>query len=195
MKYILASKSPRRKEILQNLGLSFEVVTADTDESSDISEPALLVEELSLRKGRAVYDKLIKENAVSNDDVIISSDTLVVYENNILGKPTDRADAVRMLRLLSGKRHKVISGVAIIHGGREFVSHSETSVYFDDLSDAEIDAYIATGEPFDKAGAYGIQGTASLWVNRIDGCYFGVVGLPINTLNKLHTEATGRSLL
>lgn len=195
MRYILASKSPRRREILANIGIDFDIITADTDESSTISDPIKLAEELALRKGQAVFDKLWAEGTLSADDVIISADTVVACNGEILGKPKDREDAKRMLKLLSDNRHSVVSGVALIKNGRSFVSHSETLVYFDDIPDSELELYINTAEPYDKAGAYGIQGFASLWVNRIDGCYFGVVGLPINLLNNLHKDCTGHSLI
>lgn len=195
MRYILASKSPRRREILGNIGVDFEIITADTDESSDICDPIDLAKELALRKGQAVFNKLISEGSISDDDIIISADTVVACEGEILGKPKDLEDARRMLTLLSGNRHSVVSGVALIRAGKHYVSHSETLVYFDQIPSAELEKYINTPEPYDKAGAYGIQGYASLWANRIDGCYFGVVGLPVNILNKLHKECTGRSLI
>ena len=195
MRYILASKSPRRREILGNIGIDFDIVTADTDESSSLCDPIKLAEELALRKGKAVFDKLWTEGSLSADDVIISADTVVACDGEILGKPKDREDAKRMLKLLSGNKHSVVSGVALIKNGEHYVSHSETLVYFDDIPDSELERYINTAEPYDKAGAYGIQGLASLWVNRIDGCYFGVVGLPVNILNKLHRDCTGRSLI
>lgn len=195
MRYILASKSPRRREILANIGLEFDIITADTDESSNLQDPIKLAEELALRKGQAVFEKLSNEGTVSEEDIIISADTVVACNGEILGKPKDREDAKRMLKLLSGNKHSVVSGVALIQNGKDYVSHSETRVYFDDISDEDIDRYINTAEPYDKAGGYGIQGFASLWVNRIDGCYFGVVGLPVNLLNKLHQDCTGHSLI
>ena len=195
MRYILASKSPRRREILEKIGLDFTVITADTDEACTLTDPEALVEELSLRKGRAVADMLSRSDKLDKDDVIIASDTVVECGGEILGKPKDASDAMRMLSLLSGNCHRVLSGVAIISGGREFVSHSVTRVYFDEIDEADALAYIESGEPFDKAGGYGIQGYASVWVNRIDGCYFGVVGLPVNTLDKLHRRCTGKALI
>lgn len=195
MRYILASKSPRRREILQNIGLEFTVFVADADETSDITDPIALVEELSLRKGRAAADALSEKGELSSWDIIIASDTVVACGSEILGKPRDRADARRMLKLLSGNKHRVVSGVALLRDGQTFVSHSETFVYFDKLDDDAIDRYLDTQEPYDKAGAYGIQGLASVWVNRIEGSYFGVVGLPVNVLDKLHRECTGASLL
>lgn len=195
MRYILASKSPRRKEILQNIGLSFEVITADTDESCEERDPSRLCEILSLRKGQAVADMLSSEGKLSEDDIIISSDTVVAVGNEILGKPKDKADALRMLSLLSGSTHSVFSGVALTKGGKSYVSHSETLVTFDPIPLSDLEAYVNSSDPYDKAGGYGIQGHASLWVSGISGCYFGVVGLPVNTLNKLHISCTGASLI
>ena len=194
MRYILASKSPRRREILQSIGLDFTVFTADTDETSSITDPAALVKELSLRKGRATADELSKKGELSADDIIIASDTVVAYDCEILGKPRDRDDARRMLKLLSGKKHRVLSGIALIKGDASFVSFSETFVYFNELDDALIERYLDTAEPYDKAGAYGIQGIASVWVDRIEGSYLGVVGLPVSLLDKLHRECTGASI-
>ena len=195
MRYILASKSPRRREILGNLGIDFNIVTAQTDESSELSDPVMLAEELALRKGQAVADLLKSQNELREDDVIISADTVVCCEGEILGKPQDRADAKRMLSLLSGKSHSVVSGVALIRGGKSFVSHSFTKVFFEDIPDDEIERYLDTNDAFDKAGAYGIQGLASLWVKKIDGCYFGVVGFPVNVFNELHRRCLGYPVL
>lgn len=195
MRYILASASPRRREILTNIGLDFAVITSDSDESSDISDPAALAEELACRKGRAVADKLSAQGLLDSDDVIISADTIVVCGGEVLGKPRDREDARRMIRALSGNSHTVISGVALTIGGKSYSAHSETTVSFDDISDEDIEWYLNTPEPYDKAGAYGIQGLASIWVSRIDGCYFGVVGLPLNTLDRLHRKILGSPLI
>lgn len=195
MRYILASKSPRRREILQNIGLEFTVFVADADETSDITDPIALVKELALRKGQAAADALSEKGELSSGDIIIASDTVVACGSEILGKPRDREDARRMLKLLSGEKHRVVSGVALLRDGQRFVSHSETFVYFDSLDDDAIERYLDTSEPYDKAGAYGIQGLASVWVRRIEGSYFGVVGLPVNVLDKLHRECTGASLL
>ncbi|MBQ7384240.1 MAG: septum formation protein Maf [Clostridia bacterium] len=192
---MLASKSPRRREILENIGLDFTVITADTDETCELTDPEELVRELSLRKGQAVANMLSERGELCEDDIIIASDTVVECEGEILGKPRDRADAIRMLKLLSGNRHRVLSGVALIRGGRPFVACSETFVYFDEIEEADALKYIDSGEPFDKAGGYGIQGYAGIWVKKIDGCYFGVVGLSVNTLDKLHRDCTGHSLI
>ena len=193
MRYILASKSPRRKEILLNIGLEFDVITAQTDESSNQTDAALLCEELSLRKGAAVRDMLAEHGELAPDDIIISSDTVVECEGEILGKPKDRDDAKRRLKMLSGRTHKVLSGVALIKGGESLVGHTETQVFVDEISEEDIERYLDTDEAYDKAGSYGIQGYAGRWISRIDGCYFGVVGMSVNLLNKLHRELVGHS--
>ena len=182
MKIILASKSPRRKEILENLALDFEIITADTSEDSDIRDPQELVEELALRKAEAVKNLLISQNKYSADYIIIGCDTVVANDNKLLGKPKDRADAVSMLRSLSGKKHRVISGLAVLKGDKKIISNEVTEVLFDNLSEKEITDYVSTGESDDKAGGYAIQGLASKFIKGINGCYFNVVGLPVNLL-------------
>ena len=179
---ILASKSPRRREILENLNISFTVVTAQTDESSNTENPEKLVEELALRKASAVKQQLISEGSHTKDTVIIGCDTVVVKDGIVLGKPKDRQEATEMLKMLSDSSHSVISGLALIKGDDVFCSHETTTVYFDKLTDSEIASYTATGECDDKAGAYGIQGLASKFIKGIKGCYFNVVGLPVNLL-------------
>ena len=191
MRYILASKSPRRREILSNIGLAFDVVTADTDESSDLTDPIVLSEELALRKAEAVRAVLAERGELSEEDIIIASDTVVECGGEILGKPDDREDAERMINLLSGRAHRVLSGIALIRGGERVVGHSETFVYMDGIDREDLLRYLDTPEAYDKAGAYGIQGYASRWISRIDGCYFGVVGMSVNTLDKLHRRLTG----
>ena len=195
MKYILASKSPRRREILKNIGIDFDIVVSDADESSNVTDPAVLTEELASRKGRAVADKLAGEGALSDDTLIISADTVVVCDGEILGKPHGRDDAYRMLKMLSSRSHEVVSGIALIYGGKCHAAHSTTRVYFNDLTDEEIWRYIDSGEPFDKAGAYAVQGLGALFVERIEGCYFGVVGLSVNLFNELHKKCTGKTVL
>lgn len=192
---ILASASPRRKEILEGLGVDIEVLTAPTDEDSDITDPVALTRELAQRKGRAVYELML---ASGRDDaesaVIISADTVVCCEGEILGKPRDRADAIRMIRLLSGRDHTVVSGVAVTLGGVTKSDASVTTVRVEEIPEGEIERYVDSGEPMDKAGAYGIQGRFSAFVKGIDGCYFSVVGLPVNTLSRLYFEVTGERL-
>ena len=194
MRYILASKSPRRREILSNIGLEFDVVTADTDESSELTDPIALCEELAARKAEAVRAALEARGELSADDIIIASDTVVECGGEILGKPRDRADAKRMIELLSGREHRVLSGICLIRAGVREVGHSETLVYMDEVEADDLARYLDTPEAYDKAGAYGIQGYASRWISRIDGCYFGVVGMSVNTLDKLHKRLTGNSI-
>ena len=191
MNFILASKSPRRREILENLGVRFEVVTAETDESSSLTDPCALVEELSMRKGLAVHDLLVGQGRDLSDTVIISSDTVVAVDGEILGKPRDRADAERMLRMLSGREHEVISGISLIGNGKTGVSHDVTRVSFAPLTDENLAFYLQSAEPYDKAGAYAIQGLASMWIEGIHGCYFNVVGLPVHKMCKLYEEKFG----
>jgi len=195
MKFILASKSPRRSEILQNLGISFEVVTTDTDESSEERDPCRLVEELSLRKGEAVRDALRARGAELKETVIISSDTVVAVDGEILGKPRDATDARRMLGLLSGRAHEVISGICLLSEDRCGVSHEVTRVTFDALDAETIERYIVRTNPYDKAGAYAIQGEASLFIRGIEGDYFNVVGLPVHRLHTLYREIFRENLL
>lgn len=192
---ILASASPRRKEILSELGVDFRVVVADTDESSYISDPVELTRELARRKGLAVYEKLLQSGEYDAESaIIISADTVVCRDGEILGKPRDRADAVAMLTSLSGRSHTVVSGVAVTVRGVTRTDASVTTVRVQEIPREEIERYVDSGEPMDKAGAYGIQGRFSAFVEGIDGCYFGVVGLPVNTLSNLYLEATGERL-
>ena len=185
---ILASGSPRRKELLTQAGIDFEVLTSDADETPTKTVPAEIVMELSKRKGEDVFAKLESQGRIdaAGENLIISADTLVFFKDERLGKPKDKADAVRMLRELSGEVHDVITGVTLIyvnHGERKQVSFyekTEVSVY--DLTDEEIETYVATGEPMDKAGAYAIQGYFGKYIKGINGEYANVVGLPIARL-------------
>ena len=192
---ILASASPRRKDILSELGVKFTVVTADTDESCNECDPCLFVRELAKRKGKAVYDKLICEGKDMRDAIVISADTVVYCDGEILGKPRDEADAVRMITKLSGKAHSVVSGVAITVNGESTSAACTTLVKVCHIPEEKIHEYVATGESIDKAGAYAIQGRFSVWIDSIDGCYFNVVGLPVSTLNKLFYEVTGKYII
>lgn len=195
MKLILASKSPRRREILENLGVAFEIVTADTDESSEERDPCRLVEILSRRKGEAVWEHLLGEGRDMSNTVVISSDTVVSVDGEILGKPHDAADAKAMLKKLSGRRHEVISGVCLIGAGKVGVAHEVTEVEFDKLDEETVDRYVREQNPYDKAGAYAIQGVASAYIRGIRGCYFNVVGLPVHCLNRLYEETFGEIFL
>ena len=189
MRIILASKSPRRKEILENLGLDFEIIVADADESCDIKEPCELVMAIAARKGRAVLETLGDE--AEKDVLLIACDTLVYAGGEFLGKPRDNADACRMLKMLSGSVHEVISGLYLYCGGKEVRRAESTRVFFDEMSDADIRKYIESGEPCDKAGAYAIQGKASAYIKGIEGDYFNVVGLPAHLLLKTLKEEFG----
>ena len=192
---ILASASPRRRDILSELGVSFTVICANTDENCKESDPCLFVRELAERKGKAVYEQLKAEQNCPEDAVIISADTVVYCDGEILGKPRDEADAIRMITNLSGKEHSVISGVAITVNGTTQSAACVTRVRVCDIPSEKISEYVATGEPIDKAGAYAIQGRFSVWIDSIDGCYFNVVGLPVNVLNRLYFEVTGKYLI
>ncbi len=194
MQVILASRSPRRREILTFLGVPFEIVSADADESSSLTDPVALVRELALRKGRATRELLRREGRWSEDMLIIAADTVVAAGDRILGKPQDDADAAEMLRLLSGSAHRVISGIALLCGDREAVDSDETAVHFGTMSEKDIKRYVKSGEPQDKAGGYAIQGLASLWIKGLEGDYFNVVGLPVYRLNQLVTSFVGSSL-
>ena len=184
MKYILASASPRRKEILRNLGLDFTVLVADADETCDLTDPGERVEFISLKKCIAARDRLIAEgmDPADKDTVIIASDTLVTLDGEFLGKPRDEADAIRMMDMLEGRTHTVASGIAVWHKGRTVTAHELTGVTFAPMDPAEIRAYIATGESLGKAGGYAIQGHASRYITGIHGDYFNVVGLPVRRL-------------
>ena len=195
MHYVLASKSPRRREILENLGLKFEIVTAETDENSNLSDPCALVELLAERKGRAVAEKLLAEGRDLTDTVIIASDTVVAAEGEILGKPRDKDDARRMLSLLVGRSHRVVSGVCLIGNGKLGTANEVTEVTFDTPDAETLERYLQSSEPYDKAGAYAIQGYAATFIRGIKGCYFNVVGLPVHRLCCLYKSLFGENFL
>lgn len=185
MRIILASKSPRRRELLSGIYENFEIITAETDETlpGDI-HPREGVAMLAVRKGAAVRD------IVGDDALIISSDTLVELGGVPLGKPKDEADAERMLTELSGKAHNVHTGVAVHYRGRVFSGSDTTAVIFRDTTTAEIREYIATGEPMDKAGSYAIQGLGGKFVSGYEGDYDTVVGLSVRLTKELIEKAT-----
>ena len=173
-KIILASASPRRKEILNNLGLSFEVICSDAEEKVDSElPPHLIVQELAMLKGADVASKI-------KDGIVISADTIVYFDKRILGKPENEVGAKKVLEMLSGNVHEVYTGVCVTDGtsGKSISDFEVTKVKFRTLTEEEIDRYIATCEPMDKAGSYGIQGKGCLFVEKIDGDYLNVVGLP-----------------
>ena len=190
---ILASASPRRKEILESMGVKINIITADIDESSQKDSFDKIAMEIAEKKCRAVSQKIQGMSDIEKLP-IISADTVVFCDGEIMGKPKDREDAYRMIKKLSGHAHSVCTGICVGAGDKFECSASITKVFVDELSEAQIEAYINSGEPFDKAGAYGIQGLFSKHISRIDGCYFNVVGLPINELAKLFNKTTGQDL-
>lgn len=182
MGLVLASSSPRRRELLTMIGARFELELPRVDESafSAITAPDQLVMRLAEAKAQEVA-------ARRPDDVVIGADTVVVLDGQILGKPKDREEARRMLRQLSGRTHQVWTGLAVVHraSGRVEVAAERTDVTFRELSQDEIDRYARLGEGLDKAGAYAVQGVGALFVERLEGCYFNVVGLPLARLHSL----------
>jgi septum formation protein len=182
---VLASGSPRRREILERLGFEFEVLPAELVEVHS-GDPARSVELLAELKA-------VDIQSVRPRKTILAADTVVVCEGISLGKPGDADEAASMLRSLSGREHRVITGMALVAPPNMRIIDSEsTSVYFRELSDSMIERYVSSGEPFDKAGAYGIQGLASAFVERIEGCYFNVVGLPVALLFRMFGDLERR---
>jgi septum formation protein len=178
---VLASASPRRRELLAQAGYAFVVRPAHIPEDSLPDEdPIAYVVRLAREKAEVVFRELADATAV-----VLGADTTVTLDGQILGKPVDDADAARMLRMLSGRTHRVITGVALATESGTQVAAEVTAVRFLTLSDEEIRGYVATGEPLDKAGAYAIQGRAARWIPRIEGCYFNVVGLPLALVSTL----------
>lgn len=178
---VLASKSPRRKELLERLNLDFEIVVSQVDEDSyKKNTPHEYVERLAYEKANSVLQ------LVNEDSIIIGSDTVVVYNNHILGKPRDEKQAYEYIKKLSGNKHLVYSGLCIIDNetNMNIICHEVTEVYMKKLNNQEINSYIRTGEPLDKAGAYGIQGIGAIFVEKIVGDYYNVMGLPLNKLYK-----------
>lgn len=170
---ILASQSPRRRELLATAGIAFTVRVRQVEEVRGPGElPDAYVRRLARAKAEAAWE--------GRDEIVLGADTIVVLGQEVLEKPRDAADAHSMLRRLAGREHTVITGICLRHPKGSQVDSSATRVRFTPLSDAEIDAYVATGEPLDKAGAYAIQGRASKFVEGVDGCYFNVIGLPLS---------------
>lgn len=180
MNILLASASPRRRQLLEQVGLRFSVQVSEVPEviNSRLT-PAEAAVSLAADKAAAVA------GCAALPSVVIGADTIVVFENQIFGKPADAAAAKGMLSRLSGQQHKVITGIAVAANGELYTDYVETLVQFRHLTASEIDRYIATGEPMDKAGAYAIQGLGALFVERIEGCYANVVGLPLVALSRL----------
>ena len=181
MGIVLASRSPRRRQLLEQMGLrDFRIVCSDADETASPGlTPPALVEALSARKAAAV------QHAAAAGDLIIAADTVVALDGRVLGKPADGPDAFAMLSALSGRRHQVYTGLTVVCGAQRLTEHEVTAVTFRSLSSAEICAYSATGEPMDKAGAYGIQGRGALFVEGIEGDYYNVMGLPVCRLGRI----------
>lgn len=180
---ILASASPRRQELLRQIGCVFCAITScAVEDNHQAVEPQQLVMNNALAKAKAVADK-------EANKAVLGADTIVVLDGNIFGKPVNQADARRMLTLLSGRTHMVYTGIALIKGSALWCDFEKTTVKFSKLTVEEIEAYLKTGESMDKAGAYGVQGTAAAFIERIEGCYTNVVGLPLNKLLKLCKKA------
>jgi septum formation protein len=200
---ILASASPRRRELLAQAGFEFSVEAADVDESLRSGEEAgAYVRRLAEEKARAVFerypthdDEAVMNGAPDSSSaplVVLGADTTVVYQGELLAKPEDAADAMRMLRMLSGRTHEVLTGVAAVTRAGTSSYVETTEVVFSQIPEAELALYCATHEPMDKAGAYGIQGYAAQWIPRIDGDYFNVMGLPIARTVRLIEDAISR---
>ncbi len=181
MNLVLASASPRRKELLGLFHIPFEIRVADIDETMDPQKPPFDEVARVSRLKAAATDR-------ASGDVVVAADTIVVCEGQVLGKPRSEAEAVQMLRLLSGRDHQVMTGVTVLVDDRTQSVTEVTDIHFRDLSDKEIKAYVATGEPMDKAGAYGIQGGAALFCTRMVGDYYNVMGLPVCRLGLVLRE-------
>jgi septum formation protein len=190
---VLASASPRRRELLTQAGFVFSVHPAHIPEDPQPGEdPIAYVTRLAREKAEAVYRELSSAAIESGQQgsngpslAVLGADTTVTLDGHILGKPENAVDAARMLRMLSGRTHRVITGVAVVTADRVEVAAEVTAVQFLTMSDEEIASYVAGGEPMDKAGAYAIQGRAAKWIPRIEGCYFNVVGLPLALVNAM----------
>ncbi len=186
---ILASESPRRAELLRLLGMPFEVAPSEADEDRGPTEPVEHVLEMSRRKARAVAESVAA-------GIVIGADTIVVIDGRILGKPRDAGEARQMLRALSGRTHYVFTGFTMVEkpSGRSLSDFERTAVHFRPLEDDEIDAYVATGHPFDKAGAYGIQDESAVFADRIEGCFYNVVGFPLTKFYLALRSFVGRPI-
>lgn len=178
-KYILASKSPRRKEILSLCNIDFDIIVSDADETmnpdNDLKDE---IQKLAMKKAKAVFD-------THTDSIVIGADTIVVFNNKILGKPKDEQDAFNMLKMLQGNTHEVITGVCFMSKEKTSTLANVSLVHFDTMSDEEILEYIATKDPLDKAGSYGIQGLASKYIKGIEGDFFSIMGLPLHDVYTL----------
>ena len=194
MKLILASASPRRREILENMGVTFTVRVADADETCEIADAGARVEAIASRKCAAAVELLSAEGALDDDTLVLAADTLVTLDGAFLGKPRDEADARRMIEALQGRSHAVAGGICLWYRGRTVTASELTRVTFAPMSEADVETYLATGESFGKAGGYAIQGYASRFISGIEGDYFNVVGLPVHRLFKTLAEEFGIQL-
>jgi septum formation protein len=181
MNFILASKSPRRKELLTRIGLEFSVIPAHIDENISEKDPVSFASFLAYEKALAVWED-------NKESTVIGSDTIVVCDKQILGKPDNADEAIAFMKLLSNREHIVMTGVAVCSKQFKERAVCSTKVFFKELNDYEIEKYIQSQEWTDKAGGYGIQGHASLFIEKIEGCYFNVVGFPVNTFYSLFTK-------
>lgn len=180
---VLASQSPRRRQLLEQIGVPFTIDASTAENEAGVAHlpPPQQARALALTKARDVA-------ARHPGRVVLGADTIVVLDNQVLNKPADPADAVRMITSLQGRAHQVITGVVLVAPGRELVAHETTTVWIRPLTRPQIERYVNTGEPLDKAGAYGIQGHAAALVERIEGCYYNVVGLPLARVVRMLTE-------
>ena len=178
-KIILASKSPRRAELIRLLGYEYETAGFETDETFSLS---LSAEENCIAAACRKAEETAKRRGISSGEIIIGADTAAVCSGSIFTKPKDRNDAYSMLKALSGRQHDVISGVCILHEDSQTAFSTATKVFFSELSDKEINDYIDTGEPFDKAGGYAVQGGAAKFISSIQGCFYNVMGLPVSAV-------------
>lgn len=203
MPLVLASASPRRQELLKSVGIEFVVQPAGIPEvRQDHESPKAFAERLASEKARAVWQGFVKSRSSNrskvaairrrsdptNENLVLGADTVVVIGDEVLGKPLDERDAARMLRLLSGRGHSVITGVCLIGDGFEDTRSETTAVYFNDVSEPDISEYVRSAEPMDKAGAYAIQGCAARWISKIEGDYNNVVGLPVDLVKTMLRE-------
>ena len=188
MKFILASSSQRRRELLTMCGYEYEIVPSGADEHIEEADPALYVRTLAERKAEEVFARLAAERP-GEAPVVLGADTVVCLDGSIIGKPRDERDAVRILSMLSGRTHTVYTGVAVVTAAGTDSEVSATLVTFEELTPEEIELYVASGEPMDKAGAYGIQGPFGMFVRAVEGNYFTVIGLPLPTAYRLLRKA------
>lgn len=178
---ILASKSPRRKELLENAGFNISILPSDADENISESNPTELVKKLSFLKAESVYNNVKEKNSLGA--IVLGADTVVYANGEILGKPKDKEEAREMIKMLEGKVHSVFTGFTLFFAnGESITDYSETKVYVYPMTDDDIEEYISTDEPYDKAGAYGIQGIFGKYVEKIEGDYQNVVGLPVSKI-------------